>query len=105
MWGRQTGVTDLCAAYEVLRVVRHEVPHALVGLDLGLLEELLRGAAVQAAVLDLRLAAEPFGVLDGRLEPLGGEEGSQVGGVGRDHYEGEEPPSYCERKGELGLAE
>jgi hypothetical protein len=31
-------------------------------------------------------------VTNGRLHPLDGEKGGEVGGVGGDHDEGEEPP-------------
>ena len=40
--------------------------------------------------------------LDGRLHPLDGEEGGQVGGVGADHDEGEEPPEGSDHSGGKG---
>ena len=43
--------------------------------------ELLRGAAVQTAVLDVGLLGERLDVLDGRRESFGREEGGQVGRV------------------------
>ena len=55
-------------------------------------EECPRGSRLQAAVLDLGLLGEVLGRLDGGLHPLDGEEGGQVGGVGGDHDQGEEPP-------------
>ena len=38
------------------------------------------------------MPGEILGGLDWRLHPLDGEKGGQVGGVGGDHDEGEEPP-------------
>ena len=49
-------------------------------------------AGLETAVLDLGLLGQVLGRLDGRLHPLHGEEGGEVGGVGGDHDEGEEPP-------------
>ena len=40
-----------------------------------------------------------LGRLDGRLHPLHGEEGGEVGGVGADHDEGEEPPHASHHPG------
>ena len=42
------------------------------------------------------LPGKILGRLDGRLHPLHGEEGGEVGGVGADHDEGEEPPEGCD---------
>ena len=44
-------------------------------------EEVLGGAGVDGAVLDLGLLGEVVGRLDGRLHALDGEERGQVGGV------------------------
>lgn len=55
-------------------------------------EELLGGSGVQRAVGDVGLLGQILGALDGRNHPLHGEEGRQVGRVGRDDDEGEEPP-------------
>ena len=55
-------------------------------------EELLGGARVQRPVGDLRLLGQVLGALDGRHHPLHREEGRQVGRVGGDDDEGEEPP-------------
>ena len=56
------------------------------------LEEGHAGAAEDGAVLDLGLAREVVGRLDVHRHPLDGEKGGQVGGVGRDDDESEEPP-------------
>jgi len=55
-------------------------------------EELFGGAGVQRPVGDLRLLGQVLGALDRRHHPLHGQEGGQVGGVGWDDDEGEEPP-------------
>lgn len=55
-------------------------------------EELFGGAGVQSAVGDVRLLGQILGTLDGGHHPLHSEEGSQVGRVGRDNDESEEPP-------------
>ena len=55
-------------------------------------EELHGGAAVQRAVLYLRLAGEVVRGVDGRHHAVHGEEGGQVGGVAGDQDQGEEPP-------------
>ena len=58
----------------------------------GYLEEGHGGAVPDGAVLDLGLLGQVVGRVDGRVHPLHGEEGGQVGGVGGDDDEGEEPP-------------
>ena len=55
-------------------------------------EELLGGAGIQRAVGDLRLLGQVLGTLDGGHHPLHREEGGQIGRVGGDDDEGEEPP-------------
>ena len=47
---------------------------------------------LKTTVFNLCLFGEILGGLDGRLHPLDREEGRQVGGVGADHDQGEEPP-------------
>ena len=42
--------------------------------------------------MDQRLLGEILSILDGRGHPLHREEGGQVGGVGGDDDQGEEPP-------------
>jgi len=55
-------------------------------------EELLGGSGVQGSVGDVGLLGQVLGALDGRHHPLHRQEGGQVGGVGRDDDQGEEPP-------------
>ena len=55
-------------------------------------EKVPGGSTIVRAILDLGLGGEVFGRLDGRNHPLDGEKSRQVGGVGGDHDEGEEPP-------------
>ena len=55
-------------------------------------EELLGGAWVQCPVGYLCLFGQILGTLYGWDHPLHGEEGCQVGRVGGDDDEGEEPP-------------
>ena len=50
-------------------------------------------------VLNVRLFREVIGLLDGRGHPLHGEEGGQVGGVGGDQDQGEEPPDAAHDPG------
>ena len=71
---------------------RHELPHPGVDGDLGVLQELNGGAAVQGAVLDLSLTGQVVRRVDGGHHPVHGEEGRQVGRVGGDQDEREEPP-------------
>ena len=61
-------------------------------LNIGSPEELHGGAAVQRAVLYLRLAGEVVRGVDGGHHAVHREEGGQVGGVARDQNQGEEPP-------------
>ena len=61
-------------------------------LNIASPEELHGGAAVQRAVLYLRLAGEVVRGVDGRHHAVHGEEGGQVGGVAGDQDQGEEPP-------------
>ena len=70
----------------------HELPHPGVDADLGVLEELDRGAALQSSVLNLSLTGEVVSRVDGGHHPVHREEGGEVGGVGGDEDEGEEPP-------------
>ena len=56
------------------------------------LEEVLGGAVFDDTVFDLCLLGQVIRGLNGRLHPLHGEEGSQVGRVGGNDDEGEEPP-------------
>jgi len=55
-------------------------------------EKILGRTCVQSAVENLRLFGEVVGGLYGREHSLDGEEGGQVGSVGRDDDEREEPP-------------
>jgi len=55
-------------------------------------EEVLGGAGVDCAVLNLGLFSEIFGRFDGRLHALDGEEGGEVRCVRRDDDERKEPP-------------
>ena len=56
------------------------------------LEEGHGGAVLHQPVLYLGLLGQVVGRVDGRLHALHGEEGRQVGRVGGDDDEGEEPP-------------
>ena len=49
-------------------------------------------ATLKCAILDLGLLGQIFCTLYGRVHSLDSEESSQVGSVGGDHNEGEEPP-------------
>lgn len=49
-------------------------------------------ATPKCAILDLGLLGQIFCTLYGRVHSLDSEESSQVGSVGGDHNEGEEPP-------------
>ncbi len=55
-------------------------------------EERCRGPSLQAPVFDRTLLGEVVRGLDRGHHSLHGQEGSQVGSVGGDHDEGEEPP-------------
>ena len=57
----------------------------------------------QSALINQQdLPGQILGGLDGRLHPLHGEEGGQVGGVGGDHDQGEEPPEGSDHSGGKG---
>ena len=58
-------------------------------------EEVLGGAGVDCAVLNLGLFSEIFGGFDGRLHALDGEEGGEVCCVRRDDDERKEPPDLA----------
>ena len=49
-------------------------------------------ATPKCAILDLGLLGQIFRTLYGRVHSLNSEESSQVGSIGGDHNEGEEPP-------------
>lgn len=49
-------------------------------------------AALECAVLDLRLLGEIFGALDRGIHPLDGEESRQISRIRGDHDQREEPP-------------
>ena len=66
------------------------------GVDSMYLEEVLAGAAVERAVLDLGLFGQVVGVLDRRQHAFDGEERGQVGRVRRDDDEGKEPPGAAD---------
>ena len=55
------------------------------------------GISIKTKVVNL--LCEILCRLDGRLHPLDGEEGGEVGGVGGDHDEGEEPPQRRDHPG------
>ena len=56
------------------------------------LKELHGGASIPQSVLHFSLFGEVVGALDGSDHPLHGEECCQIGGVGGDEDESEEPP-------------
>ena len=49
--------------------------------------------------MDQRLLGQVIGILDGSGHPLHREEGGQVGGVGGDDDQGEEPPDAADYPG------
>lgn len=53
-------------------------------------------ASVDSPVLYVGLVSQVVGRLDGNLHPLDGQEGCQVGRVGGDDDEGEEPPDTAD---------
>lgn len=55
-------------------------------------EEFFGGAGIQRSIGDLCLLGQILSALYRRHHPLHGQEGSQVGSVGWDDDEGEEPP-------------
>lgn len=65
---------------------------AIVYLSIIIPEEVPSGAAVEGTVLDLSLFGQVLGRLNRRLHAFHGKEGGEVGSVGRDHDESEEPP-------------
>ncbi len=67
-----------------LLVGLHGVVHALVGGVVRVGEELVRAAALLAAIGNLRLLRQVLDVADGRRHAREGEGGGQVGGVGAD---------------------
>jgi hypothetical protein len=50
------------------------------------------GASRDGAVLDFGLLGQIFCRLNGGVHPLDGEESGQIGRVGGNHDQGEEPP-------------
>jgi len=56
-------------------------------------EEVFGRSGVESSVLYLSLFGEVVGRLDRRQHALDGEKGGEVGRVGRDDDESEEPPS------------
>lgn len=58
---------------------------------------------VDGAVLDVGLVGQVVRRLDGDLHPLDGQEGCQVGRVGRDDDQGESPPVRRREGEELGM--
>ena len=65
-------------------------------------EECHGGSADERAVGDLALVGEVLRGLDGRGHALDGEEGGEVGGVGGDHDQREEPPEGSNHSGGKG---
>ena len=82
----------------------HVVPHISIGLDLGVSEEGHGGAPAEGAVRNLLLPGEVLGTLYGCDHLVHGQEGGQVGCVGADDDQGEEPPdsSHYTGAGSLG---
>ena len=66
------------------------------------LEESIGGSAAVCSVLDLGLFGQIFCPSDRLLHFSGRQEGGQVGGVGRDHDQGEEPPHAGNHPGRNG---
>ena len=56
-----------------------------------------RGSGSERSVSDLILSGEIRDGFDGSVHPLDGQERRQVGRVGRDDDEGEEPPETRDR--------
>ena len=65
-------------------------------------EEGICGSTAVGAVLDLGLLGQIVGRVDGDLHLGGCEESGQVGSVGGDHDQGEEPPHACHHPGRDG---
>lgn len=55
-------------------------------------EELFSGSSIQSPISNLRLLSQILCTLDGWNHPFHSEEGSQVGRVGGDDNQSEEPP-------------
>ena len=70
----------------------HKFPHSRVDGDFRVSQEGHRRPAVQGSVLYLGLAGEVVRGVDGGDHAVHGEEGRQVGRVGGDQDQGEEPP-------------
>ena len=66
-------------------------------------EESASWSRLQAPIFNLGLLSEVLGGLYRWLHPLHREEGCQVGGVGADHDQGEEPPHGGDHPGGDGL--
>ena len=66
-------------------------------------EESASRSGLQAPIFNLGLLGEVLRGLYRRLHPLHREEGGQVGGVGADHDQGEEPPHGGDHPGGDGL--
>ena len=63
------------------------------------LEERLRGAQGQRSVHDFRLSGQVADGVDGSDQAFDGEEGGQVGGVGRDDDQREQRPHAAHQTG------
>ena len=75
----------------------HELPHASIGLNARLLEEVHRWSALEHTVGDLGLIGQVLHVRDGQVHLLDGEERGQVGRVRGDYDESEEPPDAADQ--------
>jgi hypothetical protein len=64
----------------------------LVCREVALFEELYGRTALHSSVFDLSLLSEILGIVNGRLQTIGGQEGSQIRSVRRKHDERKEPP-------------
>jgi len=69
---------------------RYQLPHHLVTRTYP--EKVLGGSGIYRSVLDLSLFSEVVGRLYRRQHALDGEEGGEVGGVGRNDDKCKEPP-------------
>ena len=83
----------------------HESPHLLISLNLRVPEECHCGSPEHGPVLDVRLVSQVIRVLYGCGHPLHREESGQVGRVGGDENQGEEPPdaAHYPRRGGTGV--
>ena len=84
-------------------LVLHVVPHLLVGRDLGVPEECHCAPAAESSVGNLLLSGKILGVLYRSDHLVYREEGRQVGGVGRDDDQCEEPPDGAHYPRACGL--